>query len=85
MMDKYLILYGDDEFISITADSLKECITSFAIWCGDDSPLFEKAMLRMETPDEIVGLFERFSYTRIQAIMKISETVYGGVRSYGQN
>ena len=84
-MNKYLIVYDCDEFVSIIADSLKDCIIAFADWCGDDSSLFEKAMSRMETTDEIVCLFERFSSTKIQSIMKVSETIYGDERSYAQN
>ena len=83
-MKKYLITYDEfGDYIGYriyTEDvySLKELFVRFADYCGDNCKTFEKAMCAMETIDEYIEVWNRFSSTRICGIYEISNIIYEG-------
>lgn len=76
MSKKYLILYDWNYLRVIKAESAKQCIEIFANLFSDDSPTFIKALSGIDTVDEAVDLFSRFSNKNIHAVVEIADTLY---------
>lgn len=79
-MKDYLILYeGCWDSVSAdvyTVNSLEELFIRFADDWGENHKTFEKAMSAMETIDEYMEVWNRFSNTRIVGIYEINKIVY---------
>lgn len=76
MNKKYLIIYDWTCFKVIKAESAKQCIEVFAKLFNDAPPTFIKAMSGIDTVDEAIDLFSRFSNKNIQAVVEIADTLY---------
>ena len=81
-MKDYLITYdeyGDYSGYQVYTDkanSLEELFIRFADYCGDNHKTFEKAICAMESIDEYIEVWNRFSSTKICGIYEISNIIY---------
>lgn len=79
-MDKYLIVYGDDNSLFYTtAPNFMTAFFEFAKYTGTSfEPVVEKAIRAMITPSDIIELYNHFtSYCdEIQKVFKIESVIY---------
>ncbi len=79
-MNKYVIVsdrFSDyNDTAEFEASSLKDLFAQFAEYNGDDYRIHLKAMNAMETVEDFVDLWDKFSSTRISAIYEISNIIY---------
>lgn len=72
----YLIIYDFDEFAIYEAADIRECIIKFANHVGDNSTLFNKALIGCDTTAVMVDMFNHFSQSTINTIYTINDIVY---------
>ncbi len=79
-MNKYLIVYGDDNsHFYTTAPDFMTAFLEFTKYTGTSfSSVVEKALSAMDTPSEIIELYSHFSagYEEIQTVYKIESILY---------
>ena len=76
----YLLVEEEyNEAILVEATSLKDCIQRYAHYTGEDSDLFNKALIGVEAPEDLIGMFNHFAYKGIIAITEVIGDIYGEV------
>lgn len=79
-MSEYLIIYGNDNsFTIIEAESFRSAVFGFAEYTGTViEPIFKKALNAMNTPEELVKLYNRVTdyNEEIQKVYKIERQVF---------
>lgn len=77
LKETYLFIddYNNNTFIC-EATSFADAIKQFAEYEGVKNPLFLKSMKGMETNDDMIDLFNRFSYQEIKEVYKIDSVIY---------
>ncbi len=79
-MNKYLIIYGqDNSFFYTMASSFADAFLEFAKYIGSSLPsVFDKALKAMDTPSEIIELYNHLcaGYETIQTVYKIGSILY---------
>lgn len=68
--------YHEDENCIIEANSFKDAVIQLAEYDGCKTPLFVKAMSGMDTDNEVMELFNRFSYRTVDKVYLIDSVVY---------
>lgn len=78
VMNNYLIVYSDDRFFVTEAVSFADAVFSLAKYTGNDlNPTYKKALLAMETPSEVVELYNRLANSdEIQTVYLIGSVLY---------
>lgn len=72
----YLILYDDECYTFIDAESVEDCIIQFADYTGCNSELFLKALKGCQSPKDYVDMYNQFSCHNIQSILVIQQILY---------
>lgn len=88
-MNIFLIVYGrDNSFFYSEAETFLEAVFEHAKYTGNSfSPTYEKALKAMDSPSEIIELFNRFvaGYDEIQTVYKIDSILYQHKNNGGGN
>lgn len=73
----YIVIYDTDcEYTKIDAANIEDCIMQFAEYTGDNSDLFQKALLGCIDVNDYVDMYNHFGQFTIQAIHIIDKTLY---------
>ena len=73
----YIIVSSEDnEAILVEATSIEECVVKYAEYCGENSELFQKAIIGLEEPDDYIGMYNHFAYRAIVNIIEAG-TIFG--------
>lgn len=86
--ETYLFLYNDDFFLAANVSNFKEAVIKFSKYTGTTSEIYVKALNGMETNEEMIKLYNHFSYCyTIEHVYKIESVVYGdtGEEAEGKN
>lgn len=72
--NKYLIIYKDKGYFPFftEADDFKKAVKNLAEYTGTNDKLFFKAIDAMETEEEVVRLYERFSSFSIEIVYSVN-------------
>ena len=80
-MKTYIILYEDKDYNNgydyFSAPNITELIKQFADITGDDSDLFELAIMGLDDANDLVQMYNHFAYNiRITDIYELGKAIY---------
>ena len=77
-MFNYLFVYeyaGDERTFETKADTFEKAVIDLFRFCNGKNEIFEKAITAFSEMDEIIKLFEKFSYYNIEKVY-IADLIY---------